>query len=637
MAFDAQTPSTLFVAFADPPPDRDAEFNEWYDTIHGPDALANGSFTAMHRFRAVGEGHRAAPYLALWEGRFTSESEAWAYIGPRAQALREAGRAGDISSVRFALMLFRAANPRGSRCEPVRAITTVQNDWRDVAGAPGAQAWWDATGLDAIDAPTRWLVTSDAAGRGAGYHLAIFARRPRRGRGRRHVGRGRHRGGGDVAAAALRDDLREHCRRRCRRPTRPRARACLAHAVGADHEPARMTGAVTYDFFSEATRDDPFALFHQLREHDPVYETDFGYWYVSRYDDVVRLLRDTRLTSGRGVPDSLGVTDGPMREIMDNWMMALDGPEHRRARDLISRAFTPRAVDELRPAIEAAAVPLVDRLVAEGGGDLVECLAFPLPMEVTRLLFGVDPADWDAGIVAVFDPRRRSGRGWVDDMQRLTDSLRGVVADHRAGTAPPTGLFAALGTTDDDGLVLSEFEQLANAVLLVTAGFETTMGLLTNAVRTLLLHPGELALLLDDPSLAASAVDEVLRFEPPALFTTRYATEAIEVAGSVIPAGANVMFSSVAANRDPARYHDPDRFDITRRDIRPVTFGGGVHSCIGSTLARVEAEIALTTLFAAAPTLSLVPPLSPFQGDNPSVRMPEHLRVRTGAPEGDTS
>jgi hypothetical protein len=175
MAFDAQTPSTLFVAFADPPPDRDAEFNEWYDTIHGPDALANGSFTAMHRFRAVGDGHRAAPYLALWEGRFTSESEAWAYIGPRAQALREAGRAGDISSVRFALMLFRAANPRGSRCEPVRAITTVQNDWRDVAGAAGAQAWWDATGLDAIDAPTRWLVTSDAAGRGAGYHLAVFA------------------------------------------------------------------------------------------------------------------------------------------------------------------------------------------------------------------------------------------------------------------------------------------------------------------------------------------------------------------------------------------------------------------------------------------------------------------------------
>jgi hypothetical protein len=175
MELDPATPSTLFVAFADPAPERDAEFNEWYDTIHGPDALANGSFTAMHRFRAVGDGHHAAPYLALWEGRFESEAEAWAYIGPRAQALREAGRAGDISSVRFALMTFRAATPRGSRCEPVRSITTVQNDWRDVTGAPDAAKWWDANGLEVIDAPARWLVTSDPAGRGAGYHLAVFA------------------------------------------------------------------------------------------------------------------------------------------------------------------------------------------------------------------------------------------------------------------------------------------------------------------------------------------------------------------------------------------------------------------------------------------------------------------------------
>jgi hypothetical protein len=175
MDLAAVTPPTLFVAFADPPAARDAEFNEWYDTVHGPDALANGSFTAMHRFRAVGDGHRAAPYLALWEGRFESEAEAWGYIGPRAQALREAGRAGDIASVRFALMTFCAATPRGSQCEPVQALTTVQNDWRDVSGASDAQSWWHATGLEAIDAPARWLVTSDPAGRGAGYHLAVFA------------------------------------------------------------------------------------------------------------------------------------------------------------------------------------------------------------------------------------------------------------------------------------------------------------------------------------------------------------------------------------------------------------------------------------------------------------------------------
>src|SRR3954454_8207622 len=175
MRLDPATPSTVFIAFADPAPERDAEFNEWYDTVHGPDALANGSFTALHRFRAVGDGHHAAPYLALWEGRFESEADAWAYIRPRAQALREAGRAGDIASVRFALMMFRAASLRGSPCEPVRSLTTVQNDWRDVAGAPDAAAWWDATDLDAVDAPARWPVSSDPAGHGAGYHLGVFA------------------------------------------------------------------------------------------------------------------------------------------------------------------------------------------------------------------------------------------------------------------------------------------------------------------------------------------------------------------------------------------------------------------------------------------------------------------------------
>jgi cytochrome P450 len=389
-----------------------------------------------------------------------------------------------------------------------------------------------------------------------------------------------------------------------------------------------------YDFFSDETRDDPFPLFERLRDESPVYETDFGYWYVSRYDDVVALLRDTRLTSGRGVPDSLGVTDGPLREIMDRWMMALDGPQHRRARNLISRAFTPRAIEAMRPAITAAAERLVDELAAAGGGDFIEQFAFPLPMEVTRQLFGVDFADWDHGVVAVFDPRRRSGDGWVADMYRLTEFLAEVIdLRHRTTSAAESGLFAALRTPDEDGYVLTRDEQLANAVLLVTAGFETTMGLLANAVRTLLLHPDQLELLTADWSLVSTAVDEVLRYEPPALWTSRYATEAIEVAGTVIPEGSNILFSSVAANRDPARYSTPDRFDLTRTDIRPVTFGGGVHSCIGSTLARVEVEIALAAVFQRLPSLQLeLPVCTQFQRDNPSVRMPESLAVSVERP-----
>jgi cytochrome P450 len=387
-----------------------------------------------------------------------------------------------------------------------------------------------------------------------------------------------------------------------------------------------VSAPVPYEFFSDETRDDPYPLFHRLRTHDPVYETDFGYWYVSRYDDVVRLLRDTRLTSGRGVPDSLGVTGGPLRDLMDAWMMALDGAAHRRARRLVSRAFTPRAVADLRPQITAVVERLVDDLLARGGGDVNELLAFPLPMEVTRLLFGVEPDVWDAEVTALFDPARRSDAGWVADMEALAAFLAGFLPRWQATAG--TGLFSALKAPDEDGNVLSEHEQVANAVLLVTAGFETTMSLLSNAVRTLLLHPDQLALLQDEPTLVPSAVDEVLRFEPPALWTSRYATEAIDVAGGQIPTGANVLFSSVAANRDPDRYADPDRFDITRTDIRPVTFGGGVHSCIGAALARAEAEIALTTLFARAPALQLVEPVcTQFQADNPSVRRPESLVV----------
>jgi hypothetical protein len=174
MSFEATTPPTLFVAFADPPAARDDEFNVWYDTVHGPDALENGSFTAMHRFRAVGDGHRSAPYLALWEGRFDTEAEAWGYIAPRAQALREAGRVGDIASVRFAVMLFGTGTPSGARCDPVRSLTTVQNDWRCADDAPAADEWWASTGLDDVPSSARWLATSDAAGKGAGYHLGVF-------------------------------------------------------------------------------------------------------------------------------------------------------------------------------------------------------------------------------------------------------------------------------------------------------------------------------------------------------------------------------------------------------------------------------------------------------------------------------
>jgi len=380
-----------------------------------------------------------------------------------------------------------------------------------------------------------------------------------------------------------------------------------------------------YEFGSAETRDNPYPLFHRLREHDPVYATDFGYWYVSRYEDVVALLRDPRLTSGQGVPDSLGVTGGPLRAIMDSWMMALDGPAHTRTRGLVARAFTPRAVEAMRPMITGLADGLVTTLVDRGGGDIIEHLAFPLPMDVTRLMFGVDAQTWDREVVGLFDPSRRDVGGFVPAMAALAEFLEAFIPERSTGTE--TDLFAALMAADDDGNRLSDLERVANAVLLVTAGFETTMSLITLAVWTLLSHPDQLRRLRADWSLARNAVEEVLRYEPAALWTSRFATEDIAVAGGVIPRGSNVLFSSVAANRDPARFEDPDRFDIGRHDIRPVTFGGGVHSCLGAALVRLEAEVAITALFQRAPEISLVSTEVCWQDANPSVRRPTRVEV----------
>jgi len=167
---------TLFVVFADPPAGKDEEFRQWYDEMHAPDAFENGSFTALTRYRKAGPGKTIAPYLALWEGDYPDEAEAWGYIRPRAHALNKEGRVKDVAGTRFALMSFfvRATNAAGAGARP-KALTTVQNDWRGWADAPEAEDWWRQAGLDAAPpSSASYLYTSDPAGRGPGFHLAVF-------------------------------------------------------------------------------------------------------------------------------------------------------------------------------------------------------------------------------------------------------------------------------------------------------------------------------------------------------------------------------------------------------------------------------------------------------------------------------
>src|SRR4051812_24174495 len=248
--------------------------------------------------------------------------------------------------------------------------------------------------------------------------------------------------------------------------------------ASAPADPEWQSDPVSYDFFDSGVAVDPFPLFADLREHAPVHRTEFGYWYVSRYDDCHAVLRDTRLGPGTGVPDSFGLSDGPLYDVMTSWLMALGGAEHARVRRLVSRAFTPRAVEQLRPAVEQLAVELVGGLVARGGGDIVAELAFPLPMQVVRMLFGVDADEWDREVAARFDPARADpAGGFLAPMRALVDYF-GPVVEARRGT-PGDDVFSLLMQPDDDGDTLTDLELVANAVLFVTAGFETTMGLVT--------------------------------------------------------------------------------------------------------------------------------------------------------------
>jgi len=364
-------------------------------------------------------------------------------------------------------------------------------------------------------------------------------------------------------------------------------------------------------------------------EPPAVFETDFGYWCVTRYDDANRMLRDPALGAGRGVPDSMGITSGPLYDLMSTWMMAIDGPAHTRVRRLVSRAFTPRAVESMRPAIQSIADGLLDEIAARGSADLVADYAFPLPMEVVRLLFGVEPEPWAANVTALFDPATADAHaGPLGPMGALADWFVGIVEERRR--APGDDMFSAMLVPDEDGDALSTDELVANAVLLVTAGFETTMSLIALAVYALLTHPDQLALLRADPSRVRNAVEETLRYDPAALSTTRSTPVDVEVAGVTIPGGANILFSFEATNRDPRRYDAPDRFDITRDDIRPLTFGAGQHACIGAPLARLEGEIAVGSLFERFPAVRMPPQELVWQTSNPTVRRPVALRIEVG-------
>ena len=359
----------------------------------------------------------------------------------------------------------------------------------------------------------------------------------------------------------------------------------------------------------EFTRD-PYPFYARLRALGPVHRVRIPEgapaWLVVGYEAGRELLADQRLSKEwRRASPALGVG----KVSAGTSMLSSDAPAHTRLRKLVTREFTPRRMEQLAPRIQELTDELLDAMEAGPGRgtDLVEALAFPLPMSVICELLGVPFLDrqafrqWSNTAVSSLDADER-----LSATTSMSAYLAGLVAEKR--TRPGDDLMSALiHTADEEGDRLSGDELMGMAWLLLVAGHETTVNLISNGVLALLTHPEQLAALRADFGLIDGAVEETLRYEGPVETPTyRFTTEPLDVGGTVIPGGGELVLVAMAdANRDPARYAEPGRFDITRDARGHVAFGHGIHYCLGAPLARIEARIAIRSLLQRFPGLRL--------------------------------
>lgn len=367
--------------------------------------------------------------------------------------------------------------------------------------------------------------------------------------------------------------------------------------------------------------DDPFPLFAQMRAAAPVHRVTLvdGHtaWLVLRYDEARAALNDPRLSKDMHAALQQGrhvVAEGLPGPALARHMLSMDPPDHTRLRRLVLRAFTPRRVEALRPRVQRLVDSLLDDMASAAGPvDFVARFAFPLPYTVICELLGVPARDRAAlgeAFRALFLPADGAAPApeAIAGAAFILDCLESLVAAREA--CPADDLTSALLAARDGGAVLSPVELLSTIFQLFVAGHDTTTSLIGNGLAALLTHPQQLAALKADLSLVPTAIEEFLRFDAPVPHSTfRYAVEPVGLGGVTIPAGEQVLICLAAANRDPDRRAHPDQLLIDREDRHHLAFGHGIHFCLGAPLARMEGEIAFTSLLSRFPDLQLaVPP-----------------------------
>lgn len=362
----------------------------------------------------------------------------------------------------------------------------------------------------------------------------------------------------------------------------------------------------------------PYPLYHRLRTEDPVHWDPYLHtWIVTRYADVITVLQHFS-ASRTPTPEqltALGLSKlVPFAQVLVRQMLFLDPPAHGRIRSLASSAFTPRRVESLRSHIQDITDSLLDAVQDKGGMDVITDLAYPLPAIVTAEMLGLPTSDWPqlvawstdfAEVLGNFQHNPEGAPRVLRSLEEMTEYFRAAIREHQEH--PRDDLISAFLAAEQQGDCLTEEEVVANSIMVMTGGQETTTNLIGNGILTLLRHPDQLEKLRADASLIPTAIEELLRYESPIQYTSRLAPGDIVLGGKTIRERQAVIAVMGAANRDPERFLEPDRLDICRQDNRHLAFAWAAHFCFGAPLARLEGDVAFETMLRRMPNLRLEP------------------------------